>query len=599
MIRRFRLLSLLAASLLVAGCPGDWLIAEDGDNSNIISSSRGGSGGATFTGGTSTGGSTDGGSTPGFSCTGLRAGVGVESDAPTGSNPTSVSLADPVQVLPLYFGNGNVSLSVSNAKTAVVAVSSLQESGQASMQAAWSGSGVGTAYRTQAELLAGELPQNRAERLVREHARTLRAEPVSAAYRPQAGVTYATGASRTFKILNFSGGAPHSVGTKAVYVYDAPSGQKGSFVIWVDNEDQAIFQGSDKLQTVATELRDRIYKNDTCAFGADTTIAENDALPVSKRIYLTDDYVHFVFSRRVDNGTLTTGDGTLGFFTLADLADSGYNKGKVLYIASSATSRSMADMYAVIAHEFQHLLFSCHRVKAVGLQNHIFEFQSGANTWLNEGLSMLAMMLNGYGPDGAQPSPSIVQQVADYLMEPSKYSMTGFYQDTGNPTDAYGMVTLFAQYLNDRLGDAALKDFHSIDNSATMYNGLSAGVTNVDPTDLADRVMTKYGTSLGRMFADFGAAVMLDGSAALSGLSEPLASRYQIGNVNLRGKYTGLEPTPIQMQGPGVQVQSTANLALRPYTVNYLFQKNLSGTISLGFTNVSAGGYGAKLILTM
>lgn len=597
MVRR-ALLPLIAVSLLLAGCPGDWLIADDSDNSNIISTSRGGTGGgANFTGGTNTGSS--GGSTTPFSCTGLRVGIGVESDAAAGTNPSSVSLSDSVQVMPLYLGS-NVSMSVSNAKTAVVAMASLNETSDSYVQATWSGSGVGTAYRTQSESALDESPQNRAERLVREHAKTLRPAPVSTSYRTQAGTTYANGAERTFKILDFRPGMPaRSVPTKAVHVYNAPTGQKGSFVIWVDQEDVAIFQGSgSKLETIANELRERIYKLDTCAFGSDTTIAENDALPASKKVYLDDDYVHFVFSRRVDNGTLTTGNGTLGFFTLADLADSGFNRGKILYIASSATSRSLGDMFAVIAHEFQHLLFSCHRVKAVGMQNHIYEFQSGADTWLNEGLSMLAMMLNGYGPDGSEPSPAIVQQIADYLDEPSKYSMTEFYQGTGNPTDAYGMVTLFVQYLNDRLGDASLKDFHSTDNSATMFNGQAASAGNVDPTDLADRVLAKYGTTLGRMFADFGAAVVLDGSEAVASLDEPWASRYQIRNVNLRGKYTGLEPEQIQMQGPGVQVQASTNLSLRPYCLNFLYQKNLSGTISLGFTGGGGSGYGAKLILT-
>lgn len=593
MIRRQRLLSLIAVTLLVAGCPSGWLLPDDSDNSNIITTSRGSTGGGvTFAGGSDT---TSSGAP--FSCTSLRAGVGTESDAATGANPSSVSASDPLEVLPLYLGGGNVSLSVSNAKSAVVSMASLQESGAASVQTAWSGSGVGTAFRTQAGGAPYELPQDRAARLVREHAKTVR-PAVSSGYWAQAGKSYAVGAERDFKIYSFNG-APNLVKTKAAFVHEASSVQSGSFVIWVDAEDQAIFQGSgSKLQAIATELRDRIYKTDTCAFGADTTMVENVALPVSKRLLLEDDYVHFVFSHRVDSGTLTSGDGTLGFFLLADLASQDWNKGKIVYIASSATSRSLGDMFAVVAHEFQHLLFSCHRVKAVGLTNHFNEFNSGADTWLNEGLSMLAMMLNGYGPDGTQPSPAIVQQVADYLKTPSQYSMTDFYGDTGNPTDAYGMVTLFAQYMNDRLGDAALKDFHSTDNSATMYGGLAVSSGNVDASDLADRVLAKYGTSLGQVFSDFGAAVYLDGTAEVSSLSAPLAARYQIRNVNLRGTYTGLSTSPVVMAGPHGRSSATSQLTLRPYSLNYLAQTNLSGTVNLGFSNGNAASYGAKLILT-
>lgn len=590
MIRSHRFLSLIAATLLVAGCPSDWLLPDDSDNSNIITTSRGSSGGGvTFSG--STGTTSSGGTSP-FSCTALRAGIGTESDLSEGTNLASITLSDPLKVMPLYVSGGNVS--VSGAKSAWISLASLQETGPSSMQLAWSGSGVTTAYRTQ-QTGSVELPQERAERLVREQARTLTPPPVASTYRAQATITFAVGNDRTFKILDFNGGAPRAVATKAAYVYNAPTGQKGSFVIWVDAEDQAIFQGSSsKLQTIATELRDRIYQTDTCAFGADTSIAENDALPASKRILLNDDYLHFVFSHRVDNGTLTSGDGTLGFFTLADLSDVDYNKGKILYIASSATSRSLGDMFAVIAHEFQHLLFSCHRVKAVGMQNHLYEFNSGADTWLNEGLAMLAMLLNGYGPDGAQPSPAIVEQIAQFLETPSQYSMTGFFGDMQTVPDAYGMVALFCQYLDDRLGDAALKDFHSTDNSATMFNG-PAGYSTADPTDLADKVLAKHGTSLGRMFSDFGAAVLLDGTAEVAGLGEPLASRYQIRNVNLRGTYTGLRGQ-VQMAGPAGRTAATNALSLKPYSLTYLAQPNLSGTVSLGLSNVS-GTYGAKLVL--
>ncbi|HEY9854506.1 MAG TPA: hypothetical protein V6D05_02125, partial [Stenomitos sp.] len=105
MNRPQRYLALIAATLLVAGCPSGWLMPDDTDNSNIITTARGGSGGGvTFAGGSDTSSNTSG--TP-FSCSSLQVGVGTESDASTGTNPSSVSLSDPITVMPLYLG-GNV-----------------------------------------------------------------------------------------------------------------------------------------------------------------------------------------------------------------------------------------------------------------------------------------------------------------------------------------------------------------------------------------------------------------------------------------------------------------------------------------------------------
>ena len=515
----------------------------------------------------------------------------VNGNQATGVNPSSYSLSDSLGVLSLYPDNGNFTVSLSGAQTAVAAVTSVNKSGTLSLSLNWGGNNSAAAYRIQGLQESG---QDRTERLLRLYARHLKATPIPRT--TQAVAPISVGDARTFNILDFSTTTPTvaTFSAHAVYVYNAPTGQNGSFVIWVDDRDASIFQGaSSPLNTIATTLQDHIYPTDTQVFGSDTTIAENNAEPADKRIDITDDYIHFVFTHMVDNGTATTmGDGTLGFFTLTDFTtDPASNHDKILYLASSATSGALNDMLATVAHEFQHLLFSCHRVQTIGLQNHLNEFNSDAIAWLNEGMSMEAMLLNGYGPDGANPSPSIINHIAAYLSMPDQYSMTNFFATNGNPTDAYGMVTLFMQYLDARFGDGILREFHTYDDSATMYDDPS-NPNSVDPTDLAEHVLAAHGTSLSQIFPDFAVSLALDGANIPMTASQ--SALYQLGRVDLRKTYVTPDGN-VALQGPRALPPGT-NLVLPPFSIGYESESSLSSPLALQFSNATGTGFEARLI---
>jgi hypothetical protein len=618
--RFIRSLAVLGALGALLGCPVNNGVSSDGDNSNFLQDSSGGGVGhpKSFLEGGNGGGSGGGIAQP-FSCGALRSGAGVSPDPTSGQNPGSLSPNGATVVAPLYFNGGDVSVSISSAKTAVVALADTQLTGTTAFNVAWSGSGL--AYRTQSVPAAAGRPetgQERTERLAQEFTRRLH-PTTPPARRTQAVGSFNVGDGRVFKVINFT--PPQQViqvPTTAVFVNPPGSDGHGGFVIWVDNQDAAIFQGGNSpLNAIASQLRDRIYPTDTCAFGYDTLVSDNNQQPQDHQIMLSDDYVHFVFSHLVDGsvpGSTQGGDGTLGFFTLADFTpgESAANNDKILYIAASATSRSLGDLYAVVAHEFQHCLFSMHRVKTVGFSNHLAEFNSGKTTWMNEGMSMLAMLINGNGPDGPSPSPSILAQIAEYLNGgsqspggPERYSMTDFYQTNGNPSDAYGMVTLFFQYLDDRLGDGIMKELHSVNNQGSMYVGgsptppLSATTqpTNLDPLDLVNRVLQNHGTSIAQMLPEFAAAVALDGSSALSGLSAGQAARYSISNVNLRGKYTVGGQT-IQLNGPVALTPSSRAFTMKPYSIGFTAQGNLTSALSFKTNGVGGGApLLAKLIL--
>lgn len=610
---------LAALCLVLAGCPSSepLLGLNDGDNSNIIQTSSGRAAGSAQIGSSasstpppSSSGATAGSSGAPLTCAVIAQGGGTTSDGVTGSNPTALSLGCALNVLPLYLDNGDFSCAIAGSKRAIAAVTSIQKQATETVQAAWSGGA--SSFRTQGAFAAhGETPQEQAERNLEARARGLRPVLAASRYRAQAGTTVLIGNTRTFRVLdaNSNTGASTVVQADAVYVYQAPSGGVGSFVIWVDRQDEANYAPTSALvASIASQLRDHIYPTDTGYFGSDTTSADNNAEPVSKRIFLNDDYVHFVFTHQVDQNSLTTqGKGVFGFFYIGDLlgydavSNPSSNQAKVLYLAADAATFSPNDMYAAIAHEFQHLLFSCHRVKAIGLANHLNEYNSGRNAWLNEGLSMLAMFLNGYAPaNGSQASPAIVSQIADFLGQPDAYSLTDFFQTSGNPEDAYGMTGLFCEYLHDRMGDGILKDLHNLDNSASMYDGAAASTTTIDPTDLIEQALAKRGSSMEQLFPDFASALALSGDAALGGLTGAEAARFTIQNVNLHGQYKSLGGTTVTLQGPAFNSAASAQLSLRPYSVHFLARSGLSGPVSLKFSNHTPGSganFGTKLIL--
>jgi hypothetical protein len=95
-----------------------------------------------------------------------------------------------------------------------------------------------------------------------------------------------------------------------------------------------------------------------------------------------------------------------------------------------------------MAHEFQHL---------INWSQHVFvNLGSSETTWINEGLSMLAQDLVGYGyQQGISNGVPTIQVAQGFLASPSQISLYNF-SSTGNN---YGAAWLFFRYLADRFGN--------------------------------------------------------------------------------------------------------------------------------------------------
>ncbi|MGH2521592.1 MAG: hypothetical protein ACRDH2_03725 [Anaerolineales bacterium] len=174
-----------------------------------------------------------------------------------------------------------------------------------------------------------------------------------------------------------------------------------------------------------------------------------------------------------------------GYYSSSDeysrLAHEFSNEKEMFYASAAGVSPGDEYMYSTLAHEFQHMI-------------HWYQDRN-EETWMNEGASVLAEVLNGYSPSGSQFG-FVAQadlQLTDWV--------TSDHPDFGAH---YGAAFMFMAYFFDRFGSEATQAL-----VAHSSNGLRA----VDET-LAELGLT--GSAAGRpltseeVFADWAVANYLN-----------------------------------------------------------------------------------------
>jgi hypothetical protein len=205
--------------------------------------------------------------------------------------------------------------------------------------------------------------------------------------------------------------------------------------IWVDASNDELSDA--QLDQLAGTWESAIYPTVTGAFGA-----ESDSDGNGKVIIL--------FSPVVG------ASGALGYFTLVDqfpddeaLERFGIhsNEGDMFYVTTpSAAGLSACELAgevgpATLAHEFEHM---------ISFNQHVLVRGGGdEDTWVDEGLAMMAQDLAGYGPAIAD----VAARIAAYLEVPEEDSLTIW---EGDAALDYGGAYLFFRYLTDRLGRGVL-----------------------------------------------------------------------------------------------------------------------------------------------
>lgn len=133
-------------------------------------------------------------------------------------------------------------------------------------------------------------------------------------------------------------------------------------------------------------------------------------------------------------------------------------------------------IFGTLAHEFQHMIH--------------WHTDKNEETWLNEGFSMLAELINGYDPGGFD---------YDYINNPD-IQLTDWGANVGDNGSHYGAAMLFTTYLLDRFGEDATKAVVASDRNGMESIDLVLAGLGVRDTQ-TDEIITAYD-----FFADWAVA---------------------------------------------------------------------------------------------
>lgn len=211
-------------------------------------------------------------------------------------------------------------------------------------------------------------------------------------------------------------------------------------------------------------------------------------------------------------------DNVLGFFNSIDLyirdnllGTKESNEGKILYIIYKP-ERALDEVYATMAHEFQHMINYYQKNKSLLLGDVVIEEE----IWLNEGLSQYAMDICEYDIDKGKNSV-LVNQILSTMEKQKTLSVTK-WDDTDATT--YGFVYLFIKFLMDsgRYGNASLL-------AQNLESGSNIGLTG------EKNVEAVTNESFNDTMAQFGLSLYLN----KYNRSKP--EEYGINKIDLKGTY--------------------------------------------------------------
>ena len=209
------------------------------------------------------------------------------------------------------------------------------------------------------------------------------------------------------------------------------------------------------VQSLMNTFQNKIYPTDLNFFGNQWT----PGIPGDPRLYVL--YAHGL------------GRSVAGYYSSADeysrLAQPYSNQKDMFYLNADVTAPGDNSLPSVLAHEFQHMI-AWHRHR-------------NEDTWMNEGSSVLAELLNGYPSDGFDMS---------FLDQPD--TQLNAWSDGGPGPDAvphYGAGFLFMAYFLDRFGQPATQALES-----DQINGLRAVDDVLSARGVTDKSTGKPVTAL-------------------------------------------------------------------------------------------------------
>jgi immune inhibitor A len=260
---------------------------------------------------------------------------------------------------------------------------------------------------------------------------------------------YRVGDVDTFWISNEDTGQHQQIEARLVYMNDV-------LYMWVE---EGVRHNLDRIQRSADKFANETYPTNRNFFGSEWSPGID-----------SDPRLHILHSVQL-------GERIAGYFSGADsvsnLAQPFSNQREMFYINIDNSEPNSEFYNGVLAHEFQHMI-------------HWYQDKNEA-TWVNEGLSELAMQLNGYSTGGAD---QVFSQIPDT-------QLTAWSDDPNDRTQHYGAAYLFMAYFLQRFGNEMMQAVVAEDaNSIDGFNN----------------VVEQFGVSLtfDDVFADWVSANLLD-----------------------------------------------------------------------------------------
>jgi hypothetical protein len=225
---------------------------------------------------------------------------------------------------------------------------------------------------------------------------------------------------------------------------------------WVEN---GVKFNQDELEELADTFENKIYPTDREFFGSEWTPGIDG-----------DQHIYILYSRGL-------GSTTAGYFSSNDsvhpLAAPYSNGHEMFLINADAVMLREEYIYGTLAHEFQHMIH--------------WNLDANEESWMNEGFSELASLLNGYDPGGFDTL---------YFMD-TDVQLNEWPNDPNKTSVHYGSSFLFVTYFLDRFGEemtqkvvrSELNGFDSIDQALSDDN-ITDGISG-EPI-LADDVFVDW-----------------------------------------------------------------------------------------------------------
>jgi hypothetical protein len=255
------------------------------------------------------------------------------------------------------------------------------------------------------------------------------------------------GTELTFNVLNVSSGSYFTVAARLI--------DKSENVYFFAANDLAVNEGS--VRALVDNFQQKIYVTDREYFGSEP----NPGIDGDPHLYIL-----YVRGLSGASGTQNSAD------SYSHLAQPHSNEKEIFYVNADSVPLESSRLLDVLAHEFQHVIHG--------------SYDGNEDTWLNEGASALAELLNGFDTSG----------YANAFIADPDLQLTFSEQNFSE----YGAGLLFLDYFLDRFGKDALKAL-----VANPANGLRAVDEVLARQGATDSITGKPITAVD-VFADWVAA---------------------------------------------------------------------------------------------